>query len=72
MSKEDMIVVDGTILDVLPNQTYKIEINDPFLIVMAYTGGRMRQNKIQLVIGDVVKVEMSPYDLTKGRVVQRY
>lgn len=72
MSKEDLIELDGEIIDVLPNQTFKVhsKVNDHEVI--AYTGGRMRQNKIRLVIGDMVRVEMSPYDLTKGRLVHRY
>ena len=71
MSKEDLIQLDGEIVEVLPNQTYKVMSADYDHAVMAYTGGRMRQNKIRLVVGDKVTVEVSPYDLNKGRLVQR-
>lgn len=72
MSKEDLIEMDGEIVDVLPNQTYKVFSEENQHAIMAYTGGRMRQNKIRLVIGDRVRVEISPYDLSKGRLVHRY
>ena len=69
MSKE-LIEYEGSIVDVLPNQTFKVKlINDHEII--CYTGGKMRQNKIRLVQGDRVKVEMTPYDLTKGRIIFR-
>ena len=69
MSKE-LIEYEGSIVDVLPNQTFKVKlINDHEII--CYTGGKMRQNKISLVQGDRVKVEMTPYDLTKGRIIFR-
>ena len=72
MSKNDVIELDGHIVEVLPNQTYKVFVAETKTNVMSYTGGRMRQNKIRLVIGDNVRIELSPYDLTKGRLVHRY
>lgn len=71
MSKEELIQLNGEIVEVLPNQTYKVIADEYKHEVIAYTGGRMRQNKIRLVIGDKVTVEVSPYDLNKGRLVQR-
>lgn len=71
MSKQDMIEMQGKIVEILPNQTYKVLIDEYEHDLIAYTGGRMRQNKIRLVVGDEVKVEVSPYDLSKGRLVLR-
>ena len=72
MSKNDVIELDGQIVEVLPNQTYKVLVSETETTIMSYTGGRMRQNKIRLVIGDSVRIELSPYDLSKGRLVHRY
>ncbi len=72
MSKnKDLLEVDGEITEVLPNQMYRVQIENGPLII-AYTGGRLRQNKIRIIAGDHVKLEMTPYDLTKGRIVYRY
>ena len=71
MAKEnDLIEFEGTIVDVLPNQMFKVELENGHQIT-AYTGGKMRKFKIRMVVGDVVTVEMSPYDLEKGRVIYR-
>ena len=70
MSKEDLIQMEGLVEEVLPNAMFRVRINESHKIV-AVISGRMRQNKIQILAGDKVKVEMSPYDLTKGRVVYR-
>ena len=70
MSKEDLIQADGLVEEVLPNAMFKVKITENHSIV-AVISGRMRQNRIQVLAGDRVKVEMSPYDLTKGRVVYR-
>ena len=66
----DIMEFEGKILDVLPNQMFKIELDNEHQIT-AYTGGKMRQFKIKLVAGDRVKVEVSPYDLSKGRITYR-
>lgn len=71
MSKQDMIEMEGKIVEVLPNQTFKILVDEHEHELIAYTGGKMRQNKIRLVVGDSVRVEVSPYDLSKGRLVHR-
>lgn len=70
MAKEDVIEVEGEIIDVLPNQTFRVELDNGHLVT-CYTGGKMRQFKIRLVQGDKVKVEMTPYDLQKGRIMFR-
>ncbi len=72
MSKNsDLIEIEGTISEVMPNQMFKVELDDHSTDIVAYTGGRMRQNRIRLVQGDRVKVEISAYDLTKGRITFR-
>jgi translation initiation factor IF-1 len=71
MAKNDgSIELEGTITDVLPNQTFKVELDNQY-IVTCYTSGRLRQNRIRLVLGDAVKIEMTPYDMTKGRITYR-
>ena len=62
--------MEGMITDVLPNQMFKVEMDNGH-VVTAYTGGKMRQFRIRLVTGDRVRVEMTPYDLEKGRIVFR-
>lgn len=73
MSKnKDLLEVEGDIVDVLPNQMFRVRLDQGSHEVMCYTGGKMRQNKIRLTMGDRVKVEMTPYDLTKGRITYRF
>jgi translation initiation factor IF-1 len=70
MSKEDLIKLEGTVEDVLPNAMFRVRINESHVIT-ATISGRLRQNNIRILLGDNVEVEMSPYDLTRGRVVYR-
>lgn len=70
MSKEGILEVEGKIREVLPNQMFSVELTNEHKIV-CYTGGKMRKNRIRLVAGDRVKVEMSPYDMGKGRITFR-
>ena len=70
MAKDDIIELEGNIVEVLPNQTYKVELDNKHIIT-CYTAGKMRQFKIRLVMGDRVKIEMTPYDLDKGRITFR-
>lgn len=70
MSKEDIIEVQGTIHEVLPNQTYKVILDNEHNVT-CYTAGKLKQHRIRLVLGDKVKVEMTPYDLAKGRITYR-
>lgn len=71
MSKgKDLLEVEGEIIEVLPNQMFKVKLPNEHVLT-AYTGGKMRQNKIRLVQGDEVRLEVSPYDLHKGRIIFR-
>lgn len=70
MSKEDLISLDGQVEEVLPNAMFRVKL-DQGALILGHISGRMRQNKIQILTGDKVRVEMSPYDLTKGRIVYR-
>ena len=67
---KDLIEVEGEVIDVLPNQMFKVKLDNDHIII-AYTGGKMRQFKIRMITGDRVKVEMSPYDISKGRITFR-
>lgn len=70
MAKEDTVRLEGEVIDVLPNATFKIVL-ETGNNVLGYISGRMRQNEIKILLGDTVEVEFSPYDLTKGRIVRR-
>ena len=70
MSKEDVIEAEGVVVEVLGNMNFKVEIMNSH-IILAYVSGKLRANKIRILVGDKVKVEMSPYDLTKGSIVWR-
>ena len=69
-TREETLEMEGTITDVLPNQMFKVELENGH-IVTCYTGGKMRRFRIRLVLGDKVKIEMTPYDLDKGRITFR-
>lgn len=71
MSKEDTIKVDGTIQELLPNMTFRVSLENG-MQVMAHLCGKMRMRNIRVLVGDGVTVEMSPYDLTKARIVYRH
>ena len=70
--KEDLIEVAGVIIDTQPNAFFKVQINDTEHTVLAQISGRMRRNRIRILMGDRVDVEMSPYDLSKGRITYRH
>ena len=70
MAKEDMISLDGKVEEVLPNAMFRVKLEQGSTI-LGHISGKMRQNKIQILLGDLVRVEMSPYDLSKGRIVYR-
>ncbi len=69
--KEDVIRIDGVVEEVLPNVTFKVRLEGGHL-VLAHISGKMRMYYIRLVVGDRVAVELSPYDLSRGRIVTRY
>ncbi len=71
MPKQDMIELKGTILETLPNAMFRVELENGH-IVLAHIAGKMRMHYIRLLPGDKVKCELSPYDLSKGRIVYRY
>jgi translation initiation factor IF-1 len=72
LSKEDSIPVEGIVEEALPNATFKIRVKDSNHIVMARVSGKMRMNNIRILTGDKVTVEVSPYDLSRGRIVYRH
>ncbi|MCE1165794.1 MAG: translation initiation factor IF-1 [Bacteroidetes bacterium] len=71
MVKQDSIKVDGIITEILPNTTFKVKLENGHEI-LAHISGKMRMNYIRILQGDKVSVELSPYDLTKGRITYRY
>jgi translation initiation factor IF-1 len=71
MSKEDSIEVTASVVEALPNATFRVELENKHL-VLARISGKMRKNFIKILPGDRVLVELSPYDLTRGRIVYRY
>ena len=71
MSKEDVITFEGTVVDVLPDARFRVKLENGHEII-AYTSGRMKKNRIRTLAGDRVTVEMTPYDLDKGRVIFRH
>lgn len=72
MSKEDAIEVTATVLETLPNAMFKVELEDNQHQVLAHISGKMRKNFIRILPGDKVLVELSPYDLSRGRITYRY
>jgi translation initiation factor IF-1 len=70
MAKQEGIKIDGEVVDVLPNATFKIKLKTG-AIILGYISGKMRQNEIRILDGDRVELEVSPYDLTKGRITRR-
>jgi translation initiation factor IF-1 len=72
MSKEEAIEVTATVLETLPNAMFKVEIEDNQHQVLAHISGKMRKNFIRILPGDKVLVELSPYDLSRGRITYRY
>ena len=70
MAKEDNIEMDGTVIDTLPNTMFRVELDNGH-VVTAHISGKMRKNYIRILTGDKVTVQLTPYDLTKGRIVYR-
>jgi len=71
MAKEGVIEVEGVVKEALPNTTFKVELENGHEI-LAHSSGKMRMHYIRILPGDKVKVELSPYDLTRGRIIYRY
>ncbi len=71
MAKEELIEFDGVVQEVLPNTMFRVLLDNGH-VMLAHSSGRMRKNRIRVLAGDKVKVEMTPYDLSKGRVIFRH
>ena len=71
MPKEDVLEYEGVVLEILPNAMFKVKLDNEHEI-LAHTAGRMRKHRIRILAGDKVTVEMSTYDLTKGRIIFRH
>ncbi|NLY74228.1 MAG: translation initiation factor IF-1 [Firmicutes bacterium] len=71
MAKQDVIEVEGTVIEPLPNAMFRVELENGHR-VLAHISGKMRMNFIKILPGDRVTVELSPYDLTRGRIIYRY
>jgi len=72
MPKEELIKMNGVVIEVLPNTIFRVELDEmPGTIITAHASGKIRKNKIRVLRGDKVELEMTPYDLTKGRIVRR-
>jgi translation initiation factor IF-1 len=70
--KEDIILMDGIVEKALPNATFQVRLAEGNHVVLAHVSGKMRMHYIKLLPGDKVALELSPYDLTKGRIISRY
>lgn len=70
MSKEDLIEFTGVVTELLPNAMFRVKLENDH-VILAHTSGKMRKNRIRVLVGDTVTVEMTPYDLTKGRITFR-
>jgi translation initiation factor IF-1 len=70
MSKEEAIQMEGRVVETLPNTTFRVQLQNGHLVT-AHISGKMRKNYIRILTGDTVTVEVTPYDLTKGRIVYR-
>lgn len=71
MAKEEQIEIEGTVIDTLPNTMFRVQLDNGH-IILAHISGKMRKNYIRILKGDKVTVEMTPYDLTKGRITFRH
>ena len=72
MARDDLIPASGVIIDKQPNAFFKVQLDDSDHVVLAQISGKMRKNRIRILVGDRVSVEMSPYDLTRGRITYRF
>jgi translation initiation factor IF-1 len=70
LAKEDLLVLDGLVEEIFPDGRFRVQLENGHTVI-AYTAGRMRKSRIRTVVGDQVKVEMTPYDLDKGRIIFR-
>lgn len=71
MAKDDILELTGTVEEVLPGNMFRVKIEQATNPILCYMGGKLKQHKIRVILGDNVKIEVSPYDLSKGRIVFR-
>ena len=71
MAKEELIEMQGAVTEILPDARYRVKLNNGHELI-AYTGGKMRKHKIRILAGDKITIEMSPYDMDKGRIIFRH
>jgi translation initiation factor IF-1 len=71
MAKQESIQVEGTVVETLPNASFRVELENKH-VILAHISGKMRMNYIRILPGDKVLIELSPYDLSRGRIVYRY
>ena len=71
MSKSDLLELTGQIEEVLPGNMFRVKVDNMPNVLTCYTSGKLKQHKIKIILGDRVKIEVNPYDLTKGRVTYR-
>ena len=71
MAKDQLIELTGSVEEVLPGSMFRVKIDNTPAIIICYTSGKLKKHKIKIIMGDRVKIEVSPYDLTKGRVTYR-
>jgi translation initiation factor IF-1 len=71
MAKDDIIELTGAVEEVLPGSMFRVKVANMPTVLLCYMGGRLKQHKIRIILGDNVKIEVSPYDLSKGRIVFR-
>ncbi len=72
MPKEETLEFPGVVTELLPNATFRVRLDENDHELIAHTAGKMRKNRIRVLAGDRVQVEMTPYDLTKGRIIYRF
>jgi translation initiation factor IF-1 len=71
LAKEEGFKMEGEVVEILPNATFRVRIDDTENIVLGVISGRMRQHNIKILLGDRVEIEFSPYDVTRGRITRR-
>ena len=71
MAKEELIEMQGVVTEILPDARYRVKLDNGHTLI-AYTGGKMRKHKIRILAGDKITIEMSPYDMDKGRIIFRH
>jgi len=71
VAKEESLKFTGKVIELLPNATFKVQLEEIEAVILGHIAGKLRKNHINVLLGDRVSVEMSPYDLTKGRIVYR-